>query len=75
VKIVWTSEPLPNDALVVRAGLDPAITEKVRAAALAIDDDSARTLLPAHYTGWVAASHASYSMIEDAGVALGIIKR
>lgn len=75
VKIVWTSEPLPNDALVVRAGLDPAITEKVRAAALAIDDEGAKTLLPAHYTGWVAASHASYSMIEDAGVALGIIKR
>ncbi|MDB5597292.1 MAG: putative phosphonate transport system binding protein htxB precursor phnD [Hyphomicrobiales bacterium] len=75
VKIVWTSDPLPNDALVVRAGLDPAITAKVRAAALGIDDTSATTLMPAHYTGWVAASHASYSMIEDAGVALGIIKR
>jgi phosphonate transport system substrate-binding protein len=75
VKVVWTSEPLPNDALVVRAGLDPAITEKVRATALAIDEESARTLLPAHYTGWVTASHASYKLIEDAGVVLGIIKR
>jgi phosphonate transport system substrate-binding protein len=75
VKVVWTSEPLPNDALVVRAGLDPALTEKLREAALGIDEIAAKTLLPPHYTGWVPATHKSYELIEQAGASLGIIKR
>lgn len=75
VKVVWTSEPLPNDALVVRAGLDPAVTAKLREAALGIDEAAAKTLLPPHYTGWVAATHQSYELIEQAGASLGIIKR
>ena len=74
VKIVWTSDPLPNDALVVRKGFDPTLTEKVRQAALAITENDAKTIMPVHYTGWIAATHASYKMIEDAGVAVGIIK-
>ena len=74
VKIVWTSDPLPNDALVVRKGFDPALTEKVKAAALAISEDDAKTIMPLHYTGWIAATHGSYKMIEDAGTAVGIIK-
>jgi len=32
VKVVWTSEPLPNDALVVRKGFDATLTAKVREA-------------------------------------------
>lgn len=75
VKIVWTSDPLPNDALVVRKGLPPEMVAKVRETALAIDETAAKTLMPAHYTGWVAATHESYALIENAGVSLGIIKR
>ena len=74
VKVIWTSEPLPNDALVVRAGLDPAIVAKVRESALGITEAQAKTLLPPHYTGWIAADHSAYSLIEKAGVDLGIIK-
>ena len=74
MKIVWTSDPLPNDALVVRKGFDPGLTAKVRDAALAITEEQAKALMPAHYTGWIAASHGSYKMIEDAGIAIGIIK-
>ena len=74
MKVVWTSDPLPNDALVVRKGLDPALTAKVREAALGITEDQAKTIMPAHYTGWIAATHGSYKTIEDAGVAVGIIK-
>ena len=29
-KIVWTSDDLPNDAIAVRAGLDPAMAKKIR---------------------------------------------
>ena len=30
--------------------------------------------MPKNYTGWVAATHASYKLIEDAGIAVGRIK-
>lgn len=73
-QIVWTSDPLPNDALVARKGLDPVIVEKVRKAVLEITEADAKAIMPAHYTGWVTATHASYGMIEDAGLALGRIK-
>ena len=74
IKIVWKSDPLPNDPLVVRAGFDPALTQKIQDIVLAITEDQALTLLPKHYTGWVAATHDSYKLIEDAGVAVGRIK-
>lgn len=74
VKIVWQSVPLPNDPLVVRGGLDPALAKRVQEIALAISDEQALTLLPKNYTGWVAASHASYKPIEDAGIAIGRLK-
>lgn len=73
-KIVWTSDPLPNDLFVVRDGLDPALTAKLQEIVLAITDEEAKTLMPNHYTGWIKADHGSYKMIEDAGIAVGRIK-
>ena len=61
VKIVWTSDPLPNDPLVVRKGLDPAVTKRVRDTVAAITEEQAKTIMPPHYTGWVPATHASYN--------------
>ena len=72
--IVWTSDPLPNDPLVVRRGLDPKLSADIQAIVLAITDEQAKTLMPPHYTGWIAATHASYKLIEDAGIAVGRIK-
>lgn len=74
VQIVWRSDPLPNDPLVVRKGLDSALVAKIQELVLAISDEQARSIMPKHYTGWVAASHASYKLIEDAGIAVGRIK-
>ena len=74
VTIVWTSDPLPNDPLVVRDGFDAEMTAKLQAAVLAITEDQAKTIMPPHYTGWVKADHSSYKMIEDAGIAVGKIK-
>jgi phosphonate transport system substrate-binding protein len=73
-EIVWTSDPLPNDALATRKGLDPALVEKVQKLVLAVTPEQAKTLLPTHYTGWVAATHADYKMIEQAGLAVGALK-
>jgi phosphonate transport system substrate-binding protein len=74
VRIVWRSEPLPNDPLVVRAGLDPALTARIREIATSITEDEARVIMPPRYTGWVKADHASYAPIEAAGVAVGRLK-
>lgn len=74
VKIVWQSEPLPNDPLVVRAGLDPALTKKIQDIVLAITEEQALTLMPKNYTGWAPATHADYKLIEDAGISVGRLK-
>ncbi len=74
IKIVWKSAPLPNDPLVARAGLDPAIVKTVQDAVLAITEEQAATLMPKNYTGWIAATHANYKLIEDAGLAVGKLK-
>ena len=73
-QIVWTSDPLPNDPLVVRDGFDPALTEKLRAIVLGLSEEQAKAIMPNHYTGWVKADHSSYKMIEDAGCAVGRLK-
>jgi phosphonate transport system substrate-binding protein len=74
VKVIWTSEPLPNDPLVVRKGFDPGRVETLRKAVVAIDEEQAKAIMPPHYTGWVPAAHADYKLIEDAGVLVGKLK-
>jgi phosphonate transport system substrate-binding protein len=73
VKVVWRSDPLPNDALAVRRGLDDATKQALLAAALAVDEATAGRIMPPNYTGWEAATPTSYAMIESAGRALGRI--
>jgi phosphonate transport system substrate-binding protein len=73
-KIVWISDPLPNDALAVRKGLDPALVAKLQQLVLAISPDQAKLFMPAHYTGWVLANNSDYKMIEHAGLAVGALK-
>lgn len=74
-KIVWTSAPLPNDAVAVRKGLagDAAFVAKLRAALEAVGPQlkTQPNLLPARYTGFVAKDNAFYGPIRDAGLATG----
>jgi phosphonate transport system substrate-binding protein len=73
-KVVWTSDPLPNDAIALPATASADLMAHVQAILTAITPDQARTVLPKHYTGFVAATHASYAPIEQAGIAVGKIK-
>ncbi|HYM02090.1 MAG TPA: phosphate/phosphite/phosphonate ABC transporter substrate-binding protein [Stellaceae bacterium] len=73
-KIVWRSDDLPNDPIVVRAGFDPALAKEIQTILAALTPDEAKAVLPTHYTGFIAASHSSYKLIEDAGIAVGKIK-
>ena len=72
-RIVWRSEPLPNDALAVRGDLDPGLKAALAAAATGLDAAAAQRVMPANYTGWEAARPDSYALIETAGRALGRI--
>ena len=74
-EIVWTSDPLPNDAIAVPKDFDPALAERIQKLVVGITEEQAKTLLPNHYTGFVTATHESYRMIEDAGVLVGRIKK
>jgi len=73
--VFWTSDPLPNDAVAVRAELakDPVFVAKLRAALEAVGPELRRTpnLLPPRYTGFVAKDNSYYKPIRDAGLATG----
>ncbi|MGB2595532.1 MAG: phosphate/phosphite/phosphonate ABC transporter substrate-binding protein [Pseudolabrys sp.] len=73
-KIIWTSAPLPNDAIAVAANAPTDLAAQVQKVWTSISGDEAKALLPPRYTGFVAATHASYGMIEKAGIAVGKIK-
>lgn len=73
-KILWTSAPLPNDAIAVPKGTPKEFAEQVQKILVAITVEQAKTLLPNRYTGFVAATHESYASIENAGIAVGKIK-
>jgi phosphonate transport system substrate-binding protein len=73
-KIVWTSDPLPNDAIALPASASKELMVQVQTILTAISPEQAKTLLPSRYTGFVAATHASYASIEKAGIAVGKIK-
>jgi phosphonate transport system substrate-binding protein len=72
-KIVWTSDPLPNDAIVVPHGASPELVAQIQRILLSITPEQAKGLLLPRYTGFVSATHTSYTVIEQAGVAVGKI--
>jgi phosphonate transport system substrate-binding protein len=73
-RIYWTSDPLPNDAIAVPKGAPKAFSDQVQKVLTSITPEQAKSILPPRYTGFVAATHKSYDMIEKAGIAVGKIK-
>ena len=74
-KIIWTSDPLPNDAFAVSAELfkDHALVKQLQDALAEVGPELKQTpnLLPAHYTGFVVKDNSYYKPIRDAGLATG----
>lgn len=74
-KIIWQSNPLPNDAFAVSADLfkDQGLVKQLQDALVAIGTELKQTpnLLPAHYTGFVVKDNGYYKPIRDAGLATG----
>jgi phosphonate transport system substrate-binding protein len=74
-RIIWTSDPLPNDAFAVSADLmkDKATVEKIQEALAGIEAELKKNpeLLPKNYTGFVKKDNSYYKPIRDAGLATG----
>lgn len=73
-QVVWESDPLPNDAIAVRAGFDPALADRIRELLVALTPEEAAEILPEHYTGFVEATVDSYAPIRDAAVEVGVLE-
>ena len=73
-KVVWTSDPLPNDAIGVRKGFDSALSKRIQELLLGITPEEALTIMPKHYTGFVGATNDSYVNIRNAALSLGALK-
>ena len=73
--IIWTSAPLPNDALALSRDLakDKAFAAKLVKALEGIGEalKTQPNLLPSNYTGFVAKDNKYYAPIRDAGLATG----
>ncbi|MBC7712868.1 MAG: phosphate/phosphite/phosphonate ABC transporter substrate-binding protein [Rhizobacter sp.] len=73
--IIWTSEPLPNDAVGVSSEIfkDKKLVASIQKALLSVGDalKANPNLLPAHYTGFVKKDNSFYKPIKDAGLATG----
>ena len=74
-RIIWTSDPLPNDAFAVSSRLigDKAFVSKLQAALLAVGPELKNNpkLLPNRYTGFITKDNTFYKPIRDAGLATG----
>lgn len=73
-QIVWESNPLPNDALAVRPGLDQDLKDAIRDVLLSLTREQAVELLPEGYTGFEFADASTYDPIRDAAVELGVLQ-
>lgn len=74
IKIIWKSEPLPNDPIAVRGDLPEQIKSKLKTALTSLSAEQAQQLLPKNYTGFVTSDGSNYQPIEAAGKSLGKLK-
>jgi len=71
VKVYWTSNPLPNDAICVPKDFDPALKKKIQQILTSLPEDKAQSMMGSGYNGFVAATHFDYQVIEEAGRVTG----
>ncbi len=74
IKIIWTSDPLPNDPIVVRGGFPDNLKAKIQKLLVDMTPEQAETLLPKNYIGFVASDGSNYAPIESAGKLVGKLK-
>ena len=71
--VVWESDPLPNECVVVSKSFPQDRAAALGAALAGLSDDE-KKLLPWPYTGFVPATHQPYEGLEKMGRDLGAIR-
>jgi phosphonate transport system substrate-binding protein len=74
IKIIWQSDPLPNDPIVVRGDFPADIKAKLQQALVNLTPEQTETLLPKNYTGFVESDGSNYGPIQQAGLSVGKLK-
>lgn len=74
IKIIWKSEPLPNDPIAIRGGLPEDIKTKLQQALVNFTPEQAKSFLPKNYTGFVSSDGSNYQLIQAAGKSVGKLK-
>ncbi len=74
-RVIWESDPLPNEVIAVRKGYDDKAAMELQVAFIALTQDPIAKDLPYPYTGFVAATHEPYQVLETMGYALGALKK
>lgn len=73
-RIVWESDPLPNEPVVVRRGFDPELARRLQKALASVPEAKAKEMLPWPYTGFVPTGHEPYAVLEQMGREVGVLK-
>lgn len=71
--VVWKSDPLPNEVVAVRSGLDPDMSAALQKAFVELRDEI-RMQLPKPYSGFEATTHEPYAILEKMGRDLGVLR-
>lgn len=73
-RVVWESQPLPNEPVVIRSGFDPEMAKRLQAALAGLPTDVAQKMLPWPYSGFISTDHSPYAKLETMGTDLGVLK-
>lgn len=73
-RVVWESEPLPNEPVVVRRGFDPELAKRLQSAFANLPKDEAAKMMPWPYSGFVPVGHEPYAKLEVMGREVGVLK-
>jgi phosphonate transport system substrate-binding protein len=74
IKIIWQSQPLPNDPIAIRGGLPDDIKTKLQQGLVNFTPEQAKKFLPKNYTGFVASDGSNYAPIQVAGKSVDKLK-
>ena len=72
-RVVWQSDPLPNEVVAVRSGMSDEMASGLQAAFVDLADE-VRAQLPPPYTGFEPTSHEPYRDLEQMGRDLGVLR-
>ncbi|MBM3732631.1 MAG: phosphonate ABC transporter [Acidimicrobiia bacterium] len=73
-RVVWYSQPLPNEPVAARRNLDAEIANRLKSAFGALPKEVATSSIPWPYDGFIPTDYKPYEVLEKMGRDLGVIR-